>query len=75
MNKLQHQPSSTQLLDTKSAADVLHVKPETLTVWRCTKRYDLPFVKIGRKVFYDRRDLEAFIEKRKVTIAPLLWEE
>ena len=38
----------------------------TLAVWRCTKRYPLPYVKIGRKVVYDIRDLDAFIESRKV---------
>lgn len=42
-------------------ADELEVTPGTLAVWRCTKRYPLPWIKIGRRVFYRRRDVEAFI--------------
>jgi hypothetical protein len=56
-----------QLLDTTAAAAVLgEVSPKTLVTWRHTKRYNLPFVKIGRKVFYDVRDLLRFVEERKV---------
>ena len=47
-----------------SAAEFLGVKPGTLAVWRCTGRYDLPFVKIGSRVFYKRSVLLGFIEKR-----------
>lgn len=35
---------------------------DTLAVWRCTKRYPLPWVKIGASVRYRERDVEAFIE-------------
>jgi len=40
------------------------IPPETLEVWRCTKRYDLPYVKIGRLVRYREEDVAAFIERR-----------
>ena len=33
----------------------------TLAVWRCTGRFNLPFVKVGRAVRYRREDVEAFI--------------
>lgn len=55
-----------ELLNGSQAADFLGVSPGTLTVWRCTKRYDLPYLKIGRKVLYDINDLRAFLEARKV---------
>ncbi len=42
-------------------AEELEVTIGTLAVWRSTKRYPLPWVKIGRRVFYRRRDVEAFI--------------
>ncbi|WP_366144094.1 helix-turn-helix domain-containing protein [Candidatus Accumulibacter sp. ACC012] len=42
----------------------LDTAPGTLSVWRCTGRYNLPFVKIGRKVRYRRTDLVAWLEKR-----------
>jgi len=50
----------------KEAADILGIREETLAVWRCTKRYPLPYVKIGRKVFYRGGDLKRFIESRVV---------
>ena len=45
-------------------AETLGVTTGTLAVWRCTKRYQLPFVKIGRKIFYRSEDVNAFIESR-----------
>lgn len=52
------------LCDDKAAADILDVTPGTLSVWRSTGRYNLPFVKIGRKVRYRRADLLAWLERR-----------
>jgi excisionase family DNA binding protein len=55
-----------KLLTRREAADLLGISPETLTIWACTKRYPLPYVKVGRSVRYRRTDLEAFIESRTV---------
>lgn len=44
--------SGADLLDDHAAAAVLDVSPGTLSVWRSTGRYALPFLKIGRKVRY-----------------------
>lgn len=52
------------LLDEKAAAELLTVSPGTLSVWRSTGRYNLPFLKVGRKVRYRRADLLAWLEKR-----------
>lgn len=52
------------LLDDIAAAALLDVSPGTLSVWRSTGRYSLPFLKIGRKVRYRRADLEAWMERR-----------
>lgn len=52
-----------QLLDTRQAAQFLGVESHTLAEWRCTKRYSLPYVKIGRLVKYRRDDLHRFIEE------------
>ena len=54
------------LLTPEQAAEYLHVAPDTLAVWRCTGRYDLKFVKIGSRVFYDESDLEEFILSRTI---------
>jgi excisionase family DNA binding protein len=55
---------NSDLLDCEAAAELLNVTPGTLSVWRTTGRYGLPFVKIGRKVRYRRADLLAWIERR-----------
>ena len=52
------------LLDEKQAATVLNVKPGTLSVWRSTGRYSIPFVKVGRSVRYRLDDLNAWLESR-----------
>jgi len=57
---------ATQMLDRKAAAEFLGIKEQTLAVWACTKRYDLPFIKSGRRVMYLITDLVAFINRNRV---------
>ena len=52
------------LLDEKEAANFLTVEPGTLSVWRSTGRYAIPFIKVGHLVRYRRTDLLAFLESR-----------
>lgn len=56
------------LLSPAEAAEILGVKVDTLTVWRCTKRYNLPWVKVGRSPKYRPEDIEAFISERTVGV-------
>lgn len=56
--------SGTDLLDEAAAGAMLGVSPGTLSVWRSTGRYSLPFLKVGRKVRYRVSDLNAWLEKR-----------
>ncbi|WNV04107.1 helix-turn-helix domain-containing protein [Candidatus Methylospira mobilis] len=58
------------LINEKAAAAILDVSPGTLSVWRSTGRYALPFVKVGRKVRYRVSDLERWIERREHTSTP-----
>ncbi|WP_081269994.1 helix-turn-helix domain-containing protein [Variovorax paradoxus] len=51
-----------KLLSPATAAAILGVTPETLAVWRSTKRYPLPYVKFGRSVRYKMSALTTFIE-------------
>ena len=55
---------SRDLLDEQQAASTIDVTPGTLSVWRSTGRYNLPFIKVGRKVRYRRVDLERWLEAR-----------
>lgn len=50
------------LLTPAEAAKILGVTIGTLAVWRCTARYPLSFVKIGRRVKYRLADINNFIE-------------
>lgn len=54
-----------RLLTSTEAARLLGLKsPQTLTVWRRTKKFpDLEYVKIGRVVRYRKQAIEAFIAK------------
>jgi hypothetical protein len=59
-----------ELISPADAATMLRVKKQTLAVWRCAKRQPLPYVKMGRRVFYKRRDIERFVERNTLTGAP-----
>ena len=54
-------------LTTKEAAAYLRLQAHTLAVWRLTGRYELPFQKIGRRVFYLKSDLDAWAIARSGT--------
>ena len=54
----------SHLMTPKEVADYLGVELETLNNWRCTKRYNLPYTKIGRLVRYRANDVEAFVTSR-----------
>ena len=51
------------LLDSKQVMELLNVKYETL--WRWNKSGYLPCVKIGRRNYYHRADVEEMLDKRK----------
>lgn len=55
-----------ELLTRKEAANYLGVTERTLSVWACVKRYNLPYVKVGRLVKYRRSDLDEFIAHRTI---------
>lgn len=56
-----------KLLTPQEAAAILGISPGTLEVWRSTGRYDLRYIKVGRRVMYRVQDVEAFIQNRSMT--------
>jgi len=54
-------------LDQSAAAAYLGVSPNTLNKWRVVGRPHIPFIKVGRRVVYDSRDLDAFLTTHRVT--------
>lgn len=56
--------SEDDLLDESEAAKVLTMARGTLSVWRSTGRYNIPFIKVGRRVRYKRGALRAWLNSR-----------
>jgi predicted site-specific integrase-resolvase len=61
--------SKTILLKPQDVATRLGVSIATLATWRCTKRYALTYMKIGRLVRYRLADVEAFEASRSHEVA------
>ena len=59
-------PSNPELLNSYQAAEYIGVTPGTLEVWRCTKRYHIPFIKVGRLVRYRKSALDIFLDQQTV---------
>ncbi|MDR2737519.1 MAG: helix-turn-helix domain-containing protein [Puniceicoccales bacterium] len=55
-------PSQNKLLNTEEVAEILGIKPQTLSVWISTKRYPIRSLKIGRLRKFRREDVDAFME-------------
>lgn len=66
MAQVQDWGAQNPKLNTDEAAEYLGVAPATLSIWRCTGRYVLPYLKIGRKVLYLRSDLDRFISSHRM---------
>lgn len=58
--------NTNNLLSRKQAAQYLGIKEQTLAAWACTKRYNLSFIKIGRRAMYQQCVLDAFIKSNIV---------
>ncbi len=56
-----------RLLTPRETANILGVAVDTLTIWRCTRRVVLPFVKFGRSVRYKPEDVARFVEEKTYT--------
>jgi predicted DNA-binding transcriptional regulator AlpA len=57
-----------RLLSTEETAQFLGTTPGTLSCWRCTRKYDLPFIKIGTLVRYRMSDLRDWVARRAVNL-------
>lgn len=55
-----------QWLNTKQAADYLHVTEGFLSADRCNKKVGIPYYKMGSRVLYDRKDLDETVRKNRV---------
>lgn len=53
-----------KLLNSQEASQYLGVTRDTLAVWRTTRRYELPYIKVGRLVKYRLSDLDNWLNQR-----------
>lgn len=61
-----HIPNAT-LLSRKEAAKYLGVSASTLANWASTKKFVIPYFRVGKAVRYRKSDLDDFIESNKAT--------
>jgi len=52
-----------RLLTPREVAAMLRVAVGTLAVWRSTKRYPLPYLKLGHAVRYREEDIRDFMKE------------
>lgn len=65
MDDIENNTDKSKLLTRAEAAKYLGLKKNTLALWASLKRYDLPYIKVGRLVKYRLSDLEDFINSRE----------
>lgn len=58
--------ATKQKLTTTEAAEYLGVTKATLETWRCTRRVNVPYFKVGTRVWYSLADLDAYLETCRV---------
>lgn len=61
--------SQARLLSAAEAAAFLGLAPHTLAIWRSSKRYNLPYFRVGRSIRYCESDLEAFLAARRSEVS------
>lgn len=66
---MSHVLPKPNLLKPRDVAARLGVSTATLATWRCTKRYALTYIKVGRLVRYRLADVEAFEASREHEVA------
>ncbi len=54
------------LLSPKQVEEEYGIPVGTQAVWRCTKRYAIPYLKLGRLVRYNRAAIETWLESRTI---------
>lgn len=63
---LRDQIPNAVLLTREQAAEYLGIATSTLANWACTKKFNLPYFRVGRSVRYRKSDLDAFVQSGEV---------
>jgi predicted DNA-binding transcriptional regulator AlpA len=57
-----------ELLTSEDVSKITGISQETLAQWR-SKKINLPYLKIGKLIRYDKRDVEAYLDACKVSVS------
>jgi len=57
-----------ELLTPEQVSELAGLSLDTLAQWRSQKVH-IPYLKIGRLIRYDRRDIEAYLETCRVSVS------
>lgn len=55
-----------ELLSNEQAAGYLGLQPRSLTVMRNRGDLDIAYYKVGRRILYDRRDLDRWLAQHRI---------
>lgn len=67
MTMLNNQNITSPMLNREDAAKYLGISSSTLANWACTRKFNIPYIRLGKAVRYRKSDLDAFIESNAVT--------
>ena len=63
---IQNPIHNSELLTREEAAEYLGISKSTLANWACTRKFTIPYCRVGRSVRYRKSDIEAFIKGGEV---------
>lgn len=52
------------MMTAKQAAEYLGIKVQTMALWRCKKMYDLAYIRVGGKIFYQKSVIDEWVKSR-----------
>ena len=61
-------PVTMELLSVEQVSSLTGLSVETLAQWRSRKKH-IEYLKIGRLIRYTRRDIEAYLERCRVSVS------
>ena len=54
------------MLSNRQAAEYIGITPHTLEMWRCNKRFLIPYIKLGGMVRYRLSSLDKFLLQQTI---------
>lgn len=55
----------TEYITTAELADILKVRRNTIERWRTNRTLPIKWIRVGRRVLYDRDDITSYLDSQK----------